>query len=92
MMRKRVSGSLVPRSEPGAFVKDPDEAVRQAGWLLRERGVRTLCVHGDNPQALAFVKGLREAVRAKKALTKRQAALLLVHAERAADLIKADAR
>src|SRR5262249_17290390 len=46
-------GSLVPRSRPDAFVEDPDEAVRQAEWLLREKGVRTLCVHGDNPQALA---------------------------------------
>jgi UPF0271 protein len=60
--RYRPDGSLVPRSEPGAFVEDPDEAVRQAGWLLRERGVRTLCVHGDNPQALSFVKQLREAL------------------------------
>ena len=53
-------GSLVPRSRPDAFVEDPDEAVRQAEWLLREKGVRTLCVHGDNPQAMAFVRTLRE--------------------------------
>jgi UPF0271 protein len=44
-------------------VTDPDEAIRQAEWLLRERGVRTLCVHGDNPQALAFVRALREALQ-----------------------------
>ncbi len=53
-------GSLVPRSRPDAFVHDPAEAVRQAEWLVRERGVQTLCVHGDNPQALAFVRSLRE--------------------------------
>ena len=53
-------GSLVSRTRADAFVEDPDEAVRQAEWLLRERGVRTLCVHGDNPQALAFVRALRE--------------------------------
>jgi len=53
-------GSLVPRSRPDAFVEDPDEAVRQAEWLMREKGVQTLCVHGDNPQALAFVRRLRE--------------------------------
>ncbi len=52
-------GSLVPRSRPDAFVEDPAEAVGQVEWLLREKGVRTLCVHGDNPQALAFVKELR---------------------------------
>ena len=51
-------------SEPDAFVEDPDEAVAQAAWLVRERGVRTLCVHGDNPQALAFVRALRDALTA----------------------------
>lgn len=55
-------GSLVPRSRPDAFVTDPAEAVRQAEWLLRERGVRTLCVHGDNPHAAAFVRALRAAL------------------------------
>ena len=58
----RPDGSLVPRTEPGAFIHDPDEAARQALWLVRERGVRTLCVHGDNPQALAFVRALRDAL------------------------------
>jgi UPF0271 protein len=53
-------GSLVPRSRPDAFVHDPAEAVRQAEWLLREKGVRTLCVHGDNPEAVAFVRALRQ--------------------------------
>ncbi len=61
--RYRPDGSLVPRGESDAFVHDPEEAVRQAERLLRERGVRTLCVHGDNPQALAFVRRLREALR-----------------------------
>lgn len=52
-------GSLVPRGRPDAFVEDPAEAVKQAEWLLRDKGVRTLCVHGDNPRALAFVRELR---------------------------------
>jgi UPF0271 protein len=55
-------GSLVPRSRPDAFVHDPREAVRQAEELMRTRNVRTLCVHGDNPQALAFVRELRAAL------------------------------
>jgi UPF0271 protein len=55
-------GSLVPRSRPDAFVEEPAEAVRQAEWLIRERGVRTLCVHGDNPHALSFVRALRQAL------------------------------
>ncbi len=55
-------GSLVPRSRPDAFVNDPAEAARQADWLVRERGVRTICVHGDNPEALQFVKELRDTL------------------------------
>jgi 5-oxoprolinase (ATP-hydrolysing) subunit A len=55
-------GSLVPRSRPDAFVEDVGEAVRQALWLVRERGVKTLCVHGDNPRAVAFVVALREGL------------------------------
>jgi UPF0271 protein len=60
--RYQPDGSLVPRSQPDAFVEDPAQAVRQAQWLLREKGVRTLCVHGDNPRALAFVRELQEAL------------------------------
>jgi 5-oxoprolinase (ATP-hydrolysing) subunit A len=55
-------GSLVPRSQSDAFVEDPEQAVAQVQWLLRERGVRTLCVHGDNPKALLFVRELRQAL------------------------------
>jgi len=61
--RYRPDGSLVPRSEPDAFVADADEAVRQARRLLEGKGgVRTLCVHGDNPHALDFVRALRAAL------------------------------
>jgi UPF0271 protein len=55
-------GSLVPRSRADAFIEDPSEAVRQVDWLVHERGVQTICVHGDNPQAVAFVRELREAL------------------------------
>ena len=55
-------GSLVPRGRPDAFVEDAEQAVRQAEWLIRERGVQTLCVHGDNPRALEFVRALRQAL------------------------------
>ena len=60
--RYQPDGSLVPRSRPDAFVEGPDEAVRQAERLLRERKVRTLCVHGDNAQAVQFVRALRAAL------------------------------
>jgi UPF0271 protein len=59
--RYRPDGTLVPRDQPDAFVKDVDEAVAQADWLLRTHGIRTLCVHGDNPKALEFARGLRDA-------------------------------
>jgi len=55
-------GSLVPRSRADAFVEDPAEAVRQVDWLVQQRGVQTICVHGDNPKAIAFVRELREAL------------------------------
>ncbi len=60
--RYRPDGSLVPRTEPDAFVHDPDEAVTQVEWLIREKGVRTVCVHGDNPQAVAFATAVRAAL------------------------------
>ena len=56
-------GSLVPRGQPDAFVADPEEAVTQAIRLIDERGVRSLCVHGDHPEAVAFVARLREALQ-----------------------------
>lgn len=53
-------GSLVPRDQPNAFVEDPKEAARQVRRLIAERGVRTICVHGDNPKAVEFVRAVRE--------------------------------
>jgi UPF0271 protein len=60
--RYRVDGSLVSRNEPNAFVHDPDEAVKQVEWLICEKGIRTVCVHGDNPDAVAFLNAVREAL------------------------------
>jgi UPF0271 protein len=64
--RYRPDGSLVPRTEPDAFVHDPDEAVKQVEWLVRERGVRSVCVHGDNPEAVAFARAVRDALLARR--------------------------
>jgi UPF0271 protein len=55
-------GSLVPRSRADAMIESPADAVRQVEWLVRERKVRTICVHGDNPHALDFVRALRTAL------------------------------
>jgi 5-oxoprolinase (ATP-hydrolysing) subunit A len=55
-------GSLVPRSQPNALIEAPAEAVQQVEWLIHDMGVQTICIHGDNPQALAFVRELRAAL------------------------------
>lgn len=60
--RYRPDGTLVPRSEPDAMIDDAKEAVEQVEWLVRERGVRTVCVHGDTPGAVEFLKALRGAL------------------------------
>jgi 5-oxoprolinase (ATP-hydrolysing) subunit A len=50
--RMRDDGSLVPRTEPGALLTDPDEAAAQARALADR--VDTICVHADTPGALAI--------------------------------------
>lgn len=62
--RYRPDGSLVPRDQPGAFVADPAEAVAQVRRLIADHGVRTVCVHGDTPDAVAFVRAVRAALTA----------------------------
>lgn len=68
------SGQLVPRSQPGAVLSDPDQICRQAREIARQQSVTTidgsqiplaadtLCVHGDNPQAVAMIARIREAL------------------------------
>jgi UPF0271 protein len=65
-------GSLVPRTDSQAFVHDPIEAAERIIRMLMEGkvqaldgtdvdiSVQTICVHGDNPQAVEFVRQLRE--------------------------------
>jgi 5-oxoprolinase (ATP-hydrolysing) subunit A len=60
--RYQPDGSLVDRSRPDAFVEDLAEAVGQVEWLVSVKGVRSVCVHGDNPHALTFVRELRAAL------------------------------
>lgn len=67
-------GSLVSRSKPGSMIEDEDEAVRRVLRMVIEGKVRAItgrdiaieaqsvCVHGDGPQALAFVVKIREAL------------------------------
>lgn len=64
-------GSLVPRDRPDALLTDPEEMARRVVRMLREGKVRsvegddvtiiaeTICVHGDTPGAVEFVRNLR---------------------------------
>jgi UPF0271 protein len=66
-------GTLAPRDRPGAMVEDANEAVARAlamveqGHVVSLSGKRlpvsadTLCLHGDQPGAVAFAKAIRKA-------------------------------
>ncbi len=69
-------GTLVPRSEPGAVVREPERAAARAVRMATEGEVEaitgkviamaidTLCVHGDTPGAPQIAARLRAALRA----------------------------
>jgi len=69
-------GSLTPRDQPGAMIEDEELAVARVLRMVREGKVAsrtgedliiqagTVCIHGDQPKALAFAKKLREALAA----------------------------
>lgn len=68
------NGSLVPRSRPDALLHEANEAAARVLRMLREGKVRsvdggdvdlraeTICVHGDNPDAVEFARALRAAL------------------------------
>lgn len=70
-------GTLVSRKLPGAVIKDEELAIRRVVRMVKEGTVETIsgheiairadsiCVHGDNPKALEFVKNIREALAAE---------------------------
>ena len=65
-------GSLTPRSQPGAMIEDVEASVAQVKRMVLEGKVRsvsgkdvaveadTLCVHGDQPGAVAFARRIRD--------------------------------
>lgn len=63
-------GRLRPRGEPGAVITDPLEVADNALRLVREGifvgdgvvQVDTLCLHGDNPQAVENARAVRQAL------------------------------
>ena len=67
-------GSLTPRGLDGALIEDEDLVIARVLRMVREGRVAsrtgedvtlqadTLCLHGDQPRALAFARRLREAL------------------------------
>ncbi len=68
------NGTLTPRTEPNAMVDDVNDAVDRVIMMV-EKGLTkavdgtiiplkadTICVHGDEPKALLFVKQLHQAL------------------------------
>jgi UPF0271 protein len=68
-------GSLVSRKEPGAVIHDQQAVAAKVLKMVKEGRVvcrdgseiemaaDTICVHGDNPAALALVKNIRESLQ-----------------------------
>ncbi len=66
--------TLVDRSLPGAIIYDKEESVKRIKKMLLEGKVTSIdgqeidivadsiCVHGDNPEAINFVKYIRESL------------------------------
>ncbi len=67
-------GQLVPRSRPGAVIKDVARIVSRAVTMVREQAIptiagtnlpisiQTICVHGDTPGAAAIAKALGQGL------------------------------
>jgi len=67
-------GRLAPRSMEGALIRDPAKAAERAVQMVTEGEIEaldggrvkveaeTLCVHGDNPEAVAIARAVREAL------------------------------
>jgi UPF0271 protein len=74
--RYHADGTLQSRRVPGAVIHDPEEAARQAVGIVRDGivvtaqgaevrlAVDTLCLHGDNPAALANARAVRRSLDA----------------------------
>lgn len=55
-------GRLLPRSEPGALVEDPELIAANAVALASRPEISTVCVHGDSPGAVRAATAVRAAL------------------------------
>jgi 5-oxoprolinase (ATP-hydrolysing) subunit A len=62
----RADGTLVPRTEPGAVIQDPEEVLARVAGLASRPDVETICVHGDTPGAAELASKIRAALEAAK--------------------------
>jgi UPF0271 protein len=73
----QANGTLVPRSQPGAVIHDPEEAIARVVRMVKQGEVTaitgetvemkadSICVHGDNPEAVEFVKRIRSTLESE---------------------------
>jgi UPF0271 protein len=57
------NGQLIARGMPGALIEDPATAAAQARTLAA-KGLKTICVHSDTPNAVAIARAVRAALDA----------------------------
>jgi 5-oxoprolinase (ATP-hydrolysing) subunit A len=62
----RADGTLVPRTESGAVIHDPEEVLARVAGLAARPDVKTICVHGDTPGAAELASKIRAALEAAK--------------------------
>lgn len=58
--RYQTDGTLVPRTSPDAMIHDPGKAAIQIQRLIETMGVQSICVHGDEPEAVTFIRDVQE--------------------------------
>ena len=78
--RYRPDGRLVPRSDPTALLHDPREIEEQLLRLI-DQGIATLCIHGDDPGAIALADRVLSVLK-RAGIGERtgsEVALLVVH-------------
>jgi UPF0271 protein len=83
------SGNLTSRKLPGAVIHDPEEAAARVLAMLEDRAIRsvngkriplsridTICVHGDNPAAVAMARAVRARLEQAEVVIRPLTALL----------------
>lgn len=70
----QADGTLTPRGQPGAMIETLEASIAQVLRMVQEGKVRsadgqdvtvradTLCIHGDQPGAVTFARGIRAAL------------------------------